>query len=82
MEQITTEMMEHICDNLCKHPSRPDITQEELDAICDECKMGEYVCSILNTHNELVKKAEKVDKLYLEKCKEVNKLTAELKTKG
>ena len=53
MDQIVTEMREHICDKLCKHPCRADIDQEHLDTICDGCKMGEYVSSIVNTYNEL-----------------------------
>lgn len=53
MDQIVTEMREHFCDKLCKHPCRTDIDQEQLDAICDECKMGEYTRDILNTYNEL-----------------------------
>ena len=51
IDQITTEMMEYICDNLCKHPNRVGITQDELDGICAECKMGKFVCDILNTYN-------------------------------
>lgn len=46
----TTEMMEHICDHLCKHPCNAK-DQEELEDICAECKMGKYVCDILNTYN-------------------------------
>lgn len=48
MLEITTEMMEHICDNLCKHPIRVGQTQDELVDICVECKMGEFVCKLLN----------------------------------
>ena len=51
MDKLTTEMMEHICDNLCKHPIRVGQIQEELDDICAECKMGKFVCDILNTYN-------------------------------
>lgn len=51
MDKLTKEMMEHICDNLCKHPNRVGITQEELDDICNNCKMGKFVCDILNTYN-------------------------------
>lgn len=57
MDKLTTEMMEHICDNLCKHPNRVDITQEELDEVCDECKMGKFVCDILNTYNHQMQQA-------------------------
>lgn len=44
---ITTEMMEHICDNLCRHP-RDVEDQEELECICAECKMGQFICDIIN----------------------------------
>lgn len=53
IDQITTEMMEHVCDNICMHPIRVGQTQDELDDICAECKMGKFVCDILNTHNRL-----------------------------
>lgn len=53
MDKLTTEMMEHICDNLCKHPIRVGQTQDELDDICAECKMGKFVCDILNAYNRL-----------------------------
>ena len=53
MDKLTTEMMEHICDNLCMHPIRVGQTQDELDDICAECKMGKFVCDILNTYNRL-----------------------------
>lgn len=53
MDKLTTEMMEHICDNLCKHPIRVGQTQDELDDICAECKMGKFICDILNAHNRL-----------------------------
>ncbi|MFA9464070.1 MAG: hypothetical protein ACERKN_07225 [Velocimicrobium sp.] len=51
VDEITTEMIEHVCDNICKHlgnVSDTGITQDELEEICCECKMGEYVCNLLN----------------------------------
>ena len=53
MDMLTTEMMEHLCDNLCMHPNRVGVSQEELDEICDGCKMGHFVCGILNEYNRL-----------------------------
>ena len=53
MDKLTTEMMEHICDNICMHPIRVGQTQDELDDICAECRMGKFVCDILNTYNRL-----------------------------
>lgn len=52
MDKLVDEMTTHICDELCRH-SRDAESQEELDQICAECKMGGYVCGILNTYNEL-----------------------------
>lgn len=49
MPKVTTEMMGHICDNLCKHPIRVGQTQEELDDTCVECKMNEFVGKLLNS---------------------------------
>lgn len=51
MDGITTEMMEHICDNLCKYPDQ--LSGEELEDKCAECKMGRFVCDILNQYNEV-----------------------------
>ena len=30
VDKLTTEMMEHICDNICMHPIRVGQTQDEL----------------------------------------------------
>lgn len=44
MDQITTEMMEYICDNLCAYL---DYTSgEKMEEICAECKMGNYLTAI------------------------------------
>lgn len=50
MDGITTEMMEHICDNLCKYPDQ--LSEMELEDKCAECKMGRFVCDILNQYNK------------------------------
>ena len=46
IDQITTEMAEHICDELCRHPK--ELAENELIDICAECKIGQYICDILN----------------------------------
>lgn len=51
MDKITTEMAEYICDNLCRFPR--EMEQEELDEHCTECKMGQFICDILNEYNRL-----------------------------
>lgn len=52
MDKITTEMAQHICDNLCRFPKEIH-DQEQLDAHCCDCKMGEYLCHILNEYNKI-----------------------------
>ncbi len=51
MDTLTTEMMEHICDNLCRFPR--EMEQEELEEHCCDCKMEQYVCDILNEYNRI-----------------------------
>ena len=51
MDGITTEMMEHICDNLCRYPDQ--LSGEALEDKCAECKMGRFVCDILNQYNKV-----------------------------
>ncbi|WP_034218457.1 hypothetical protein [Lachnoclostridium phytofermentans] len=46
LNSIATEMMEHICDNICRFPR--EVKEEELEFICAECKMGKFVCDIIN----------------------------------
>lgn len=53
MEQTVTEMMEHLCEYLCVYPRRVQLSQEELDVICDSCKMGDYVNGIMKEYNRL-----------------------------
>ena len=51
MAGITTEMMEHICDNLCKYPDQ--LSEMELEDKCAECKMGRFMRDILNQYNKV-----------------------------
>jgi len=52
MDKITEEMMEHVCDKICRFPWVIS-DQEEMDAICANCEMSKHVCDILNTYNGL-----------------------------
>ena len=61
MDGIATEMMEHICDNLCKHPDH--LSGEALEDKCAECKMGRFVCDILNQYNKCAKLLEQMHEL-------------------
>lgn len=58
IEKKVTEMAEHFCDKLCRHPFREDITQEELDEICANCEMSRFICSIVNEHYAEEKKGK------------------------
>ncbi len=40
MQEVILPMMEHICDNLCVHPKRTDIAEEELKDICADLRNG------------------------------------------
>lgn len=50
IDQIITGMAEHICDELCRYPK--DLTGDELEDTCAECKLGQYICDILNECKE------------------------------
>ena len=52
MEKIVTPMVEHVCDKLCRFPKEV-VDPEALEDICAECQMGQYVCDILNTYNQV-----------------------------
>lgn len=45
MDKITTEIMEYICDNLCKYPCTCR-SEEHLQEVCDECQVEEYLTNI------------------------------------
>ena len=50
MEKIVTPMMEQICDHLCRFPWETE-RREDLEEICANCQIQQYVCDILNTYN-------------------------------
>lgn len=61
LNDITTKMMEHICDKLCRYP-REAQDQEELEYICTECKMGRFVCDIINQGTSNLEQLTTLDK--------------------
>ena len=71
-------ILEYVCENLCKIPVNRAYTQDDVDAFCDKCRLEERVKSLKNMYKEF---CAQVDKLYLQKCGEVNALTEELKGK-
>ena len=58
VETLTTEMMEHICDNLCKHPLRVGQTQEELEHICNQCKIGLYMRGVSKAYHMVIEEIQ------------------------
>ena len=52
MDALVEAMMEHICDELCRHP-REAQDPEQLEDVCAGCGMSRYVRHILSTYNQL-----------------------------
>ena len=69
-------ILEYVFENLCKIPVNRTYTQDDVDAFCDKCKLEERVKSLKDTYQEF---CAQVDRLYFQKCGEVNTLTYELK---
>lgn len=76
IKALTENLAEYICDTKCKHPYEAD--QEQLSKLCNACEMNDLLNQIENWYTE---RAEMIDKLYLEKCQEVNRLQETLKEK-
>lgn len=55
LEEITTEMGEYVCDTICRFPGAVG-DKEVLEEICAECRVEEFICSILN--REKIKRKE------------------------
>ena len=47
------ELLAYVCDELCRH-RRPEMTQEELDAVCEKCSL-EHLHPDLKRHRETAK---------------------------
>ncbi len=59
MESLIDDMAGYVCDNLCMYRYRNDMTEKELEGICMDCKMSEYVCHILNEHEMTITTKER-----------------------
>lgn len=59
MENLIDEMAGYVCDNLCMYRYRNDMTEKELEVICMDCKLGEYVCGILNEQEKVATTKDK-----------------------
>ena len=42
LDRLTTEMMEYICDKLCRYPEM-ERDEESLAELCDGCGMGGFL---------------------------------------
>ena len=72
-------ILEYVCENLCKILVNMAYTQDDVDVFCNKCGLEERVKLLKDTYQEF---CAQVDKLYLQKCAEVNALTEELKAKA
>lgn len=72
MEPLVDKMVQHICDNLCVFP-HTESDQERLEEKCAECEMGDYICSILNLHNESLCAAGNTRQAIREKSEKLEK---------
>ena len=84
MDKLTTEFAEHICDNLCHYPHLLD--KEELEDKCLGCKIGKFICDILNEHNRILEQVQQYKELgtleELQELKERDTAKKPIKTKG
>lgn len=65
-------VLEYVCENLCKIPVNKAYTENDIKMFCNKCKLVKRVKSLKDAH---MKFCDNVDKLYFEKCLEVNRLT-------
>ncbi len=49
MDKAIDNMREYVCDTLCKFRDDNSLTQEELDAICEGCRLEAYTDDILGS---------------------------------
>lgn len=58
LDRLTTEMMEYVCDHLCRYPEmEPD--KESLEEICEGCEIGGVIRSILDQGTARTNETEK-----------------------
>lgn len=62
LNKITTEMMEHICDSICRFP-RESKDPDELEGICVGCKMGKFVFDIINPGKSNLEKLTTIESM-------------------
>ena len=52
MDRSTTRLAEFMCDELCVH-AMSGLSEDALEEKCCDCKMGKFVCDILNEYNRI-----------------------------
>lgn len=50
MDKLTTEFAEYICDEICTKIQGK--SEDDAAEICDCCKIGGFICKILNKYNQ------------------------------
>ena len=66
LPQTSEELLAHICDQVCKHPTRAE-SQQKLDSICAECLVGRMASEAEDQRLHIVARAkERLDGLILE----------------
>lgn len=55
MDKLIDEMMNYICDELCRYPRYAE-SQEELDQACAGCRLCEFRQRIMDTYDRMVEK--------------------------
>ncbi len=46
VDEITEEMKGYVCDSLCRYNSDGSMAQEELEGICEDCRLHIYASDI------------------------------------
>lgn len=59
----TEESAAYVCDNLCRHSHNNDLTQDNLDEICDKCKVTEWAKKISYQKPEILAQSDLVNNM-------------------
>lgn len=71
IEEKLDGIAEYVCENLCKIPVNPSYTQDTVEKFCNKCRLNELVKDFSKAKERF---SREIDRLYLEKCREVNAL--------
>lgn len=70
-EKKLNNVVQYVCENLCKIPVNPGYTQATVERFCEKCRLNELVKDFRGSKEKICKE---MDALYLAKCREVNEL--------